>query len=1056
MVTISRNKKKDGIELKFDSKPGDSVLQWFKDNKFRWSSFAMVWWKKFTPEDWELVHKYFEQPLPGDSDKFIKEHIIMATITNAPATAEHQKYIDEYAQQLAKYEIAYIDETFNWETVGQESGNGMIKGVVTKEKIDELKEKAREKAKISAEKYYNLVVNKESYERLHGFLTNTANKGSRKLFEQVTGINLGKTVGEAQKIVNNYFGEEVVKAEEAKQAEEIKASREAFERGDMRVPAQDFRMSNLLKGFQVGESIPVLDAWLKGWDNANIAANPLPEPEKIKVLPDTYFTKDNAPDNIRDRFSVVKTKDADIIMAVPKDFAFDIEGLKVFFVDGEYIRDNIYSDFSQGGNDMAYPEFVPIGELWIEKLMIAEQNHILKHEKDERELILQGMTYEEAHKVVKDAEDKERGIEAEKDKVIPILGKEGYFGSSRVARVLNINDYATIDKVRALIPQIITNHPELNDIKKEDEIIKQAYDFYSEMEVEYKAEGQSLDKGTIKKIAHKSDEILNKLITLRKFVSVSQMESLSDLMMGEEKEAGFEIMNRLGDIIQNMPHTYQTDKIDTKDKIVHLHYFLGGSDWYIVEKDKGSKDDKIAGVQRQAFGYSVLNEDYHDAEWGYISILELIQNNVELDFYWTPKKFSEVKKKWEGEEETEPEVKIVSEEITVPGQTEEDLKNIDETYDPVQGKKYLDIYEKNIKDINVKFAIAGVGKDGMNYRFIFVGGTQGSIDFSRDMQPHSYNGSQRENLEKLRLYILNLYMKDQKNTEPELKPVIDLPEALESGAIKSISLAVSTDISSYNNPFEVNKAIEKLLDSKWEKSEKEFSAEELEFIKSYSGYGGLDKFGEISVGSLFEYFTPEKVIEKMWGLAYKYGYTDGPLLEPACGIGSFFDRRFVSNLIEKTGYEINKYSAKIAKLLYPEANINDGKEVKSFEELFIVNNYTVRAKVRPRYRLVIGNPPYGTYAGKFSGMGEKTFTHANNYIDYFLLRGLDVLEKNGLLIYIIGAETAAGGKPFLDQGKNKVKEMISERGKLIDAYRLPSGIFARTDVTSDIVVFRKR
>jgi hypothetical protein len=67
-----------------------------------------------------------------------------------------------------------------------------------------------------------------------------------------------------------------------------------------------------------------------------------------------------------------------------------------------------------------------------------------------------------------------------------------------------------------------------------------------------------------------------------------------------------------------------------------------------------------------------------------------------------------------------------------------------------------------------------------------------------------------------------------------------------------------------------------------------------------------------------------------------------------------------------------------------------------------------------------------------------------------------LLEQGGLLIYIIGAETAGGGVPFLDQGMNKAKEMILERGKLIDAYRLPSGVFARTEVTSDIVCFRKR
>lgn len=290
----------------------------------------------------------------------------------------------------------------------------------------------------------------------------------------------------------------------------------------------------------------------------------------------------------------------------------------------------------------------------------------------------------------------------------------------------------------------------------------------------------------------------------------------------------------------------------------------------------------------------------------------------------------------------------------------------------------------------------------------------------------------------------------------EFGPNVNMPglddKPIEEKSPEKISLTAAD----YPNEFELNKAIEKLLDEQWDTPAEKWTADQLQFISGYTGYGGLDKFGDISVKSLFEFFTPDKVIEKMWGLAYKYGYKDGPVLEPSTGIGAFFDRRFVSNTVPKSGYEINKYSAKICKLLYPEANINDGEEVKYFEQLFISKNYTVRNKVTPRYKLVIGNPPYGKVGGIYMGMGEKAYTHASNYIEYFILRGLDLLEKDGLLIYIIGAETAAGGVPFLDQGMNKIKEMIMERGKLIDAYRLPSGIFSRTEVTSDIVVFRKK
>ncbi len=127
-----------------------------------------------------------------------------------------------------------------------------------------------------------------------------------------------------------------------------------------------------------------------------------------------------------------------------------------------------------------------------------------------------------------------------------------------------------------------------------------------------------------------------------------------------------------------------------------------------------------------------------------------------------------------------------------------------------------------------------------------------------------------------------------------------------------------------------------------------------------------------------------------------------------------------------------------------------------FEQVFIKNNYTVRNKVTPVHELVIGNPPYGEAQGMYLGMGEKSYTKAKNYIDYFIFRGLDLLVPGGLLVYIIGAEVAGGGVPWLDQGNSKCKEMISAKAKLIDAYRLPEGVFARTNVVSDIVVFRKK
>jgi type I restriction-modification system DNA methylase subunit len=118
----------------------------------------------------------------------------------------------------------------------------------------------------------------------------------------------------------------------------------------------------------------------------------------------------------------------------------------------------------------------------------------------------------------------------------------------------------------------------------------------------------------------------------------------------------WEVIDRLTQIVNKMPSTYQTENTPENDKIVYLHYFYGGHDWYIIEKDKGSdKDpDHLKGKQLQTFGYAILNQDYEMGEWGYISIEELNQAKwVELDFWFKPVKFGELKKKWQQSEQEE-------------------------------------------------------------------------------------------------------------------------------------------------------------------------------------------------------------------------------------------------------------------------------------------------------------------------------------------------------------------------------------------------------------------
>lgn len=67
--------------------------------------------------------------------------------------------------------------------------------------------------------------------------------------------------------------------------------------------------------------------------------------------------------------------------------------------------------------------------------------------------------------------------------------------------------------------------------------------------------------------------------------------------------------------IQAIPALYATDGAGPMgDRIVHLHYFLGGCDWWVIELNA---DEGLA------FGYVRLHGDDQSAEWGSMDIGEL-------------------------------------------------------------------------------------------------------------------------------------------------------------------------------------------------------------------------------------------------------------------------------------------------------------------------------------------------------------------------------------------------------------------------------------------------
>lgn len=123
--------------------------------------------------------------------------------------------------------------------------------------------------------------------------------------------------------------------------------------------------------------------------------------------------------------------------------------------------------------------------------------------------------------------------------------------------------------------------------------------------------------------------------TLIPFLPKKQQAIILECLDGEESEFFVEKIEELTRTINAMPVTFQQDGMGDQ-AIAHLHYFFGGCDWYITEKD--FEGDGTT----QAWGMADLG---FYPECGYISISEIIQHPfIELDLHWQPITLAEIKK----------------------------------------------------------------------------------------------------------------------------------------------------------------------------------------------------------------------------------------------------------------------------------------------------------------------------------------------------------------------------------------------------------------------------
>ena len=94
------------------------------------------------------------------------------------------------------------------------------------------------------------------------------------------------------------------------------------------------------------------------------------------------------------------------------------------------------------------------------------------------------------------------------------------------------------------------------------------------------------------------------------------------------------------DELSKVPRLYSAEHIPLKEKVIYMHFFIGGSDWYASEYDP---------EEGLFFGFAILNNDLEMAEWGYFSLEELSDIKIKFlevdrDLYFKPVKAFEIER----------------------------------------------------------------------------------------------------------------------------------------------------------------------------------------------------------------------------------------------------------------------------------------------------------------------------------------------------------------------------------------------------------------------------
>ena len=238
------------------------------------------------------------------------------------------------------------------------------------------------------------------------------------------------------------------------------------------------------------------------------------------------------------------------------------------------------------------------------------------------------------------------------------------------------------------------------------------------------------------------------------------------------------------------------------------------------------------------------------------------------------------------------------------------------------------------------------------------------------------------------------------------------------------------------------------------------NSEEQNILSKYVGWGGLpdvfdeskdnwsEEYNELKeiltdeeyksarASTLTAFYTPPVVINAIYDTLKNMGVEQANILEPSCGTGNFLGMLPQEMQSSKLyGIELDSISGKIAKQLYPKANI----KVQGYEKADLPDSF---------FDIAIGNVPFGDFK-----VNDKRYDKNNFLIhDYFFAKTLDKVRPGGVIVFITSKGT-------MDKASPEVRKYLAQRADLLGAIRLPDNTFTKnagTKVTSDIIFLQKR